>query len=65
MPSSDENDREPPVVREGRAPAPSRDGVPDDVGAASAESFPASDPPSWTGLHAGPPDRATPDGGAP
>jgi uncharacterized protein (DUF302 family) len=27
----------------------------------SDESFPASDPPEWTGTHAGPPDAARPD----
>jgi hypothetical protein len=29
----------------------------DDVSESSAESFPASDPPSWSGLHLGPPVR--------
>jgi hypothetical protein len=29
----------------------------DDVFESSAESFPASDSPSWSGMRAGPPDR--------
>jgi hypothetical protein len=31
----------------------------DDVFESSAESFPASDSPSWSGMRAGPPDRFT------
>lgn len=30
----------------------------DDVSQSSAESFPASDPPSWSGMHLGPPARS-------
>jgi hypothetical protein len=30
----------------------------DDVFESSADSFPASDPPSWSGLHLGPPARS-------
>lgn len=40
-----------------KAPSP-QEFTPDDVSEASAESFPASDPPSWTGLRLGPPDRS-------
>ena len=65
MTSKEESDR-------AQDTAPGRQGAPpprvvalDDVGEASAESFPASDPPSSTGLRAGPPDRAIDDGDAP
>jgi hypothetical protein len=43
-------------LKQRRAPQ-SQEFTPDDVSEASAESFPASDAPSWTGLRLGPPDR--------
>lgn len=65
MSSSDERERARRVADERRAAAALREVVLDDVGEASAESFPASDPPSSTGVRAGPPDRATADDDAP
>lgn len=65
MASRDERDRAQGEAHERRGTPPSRDAALDDVGEASAESFPASDPPSSTGVRAGPPDRAIVDGGAP
>ena len=65
MASKDQKDPGQSEARERRPAPPPRDVALDDVGEASAESFPASDPPSSTGVRAGPPDRATVDGGAP
>jgi hypothetical protein len=65
MTSKDERERARRAADERHGAPPSSDVVLDDVGEASAESFPASDPPSSTGMRAGPPDRAIADDGAP
>lgn len=65
MTSREQRDRAQDTARERHGAPPPRDVALDDVGEASAESFPASDPPSSTGLRAGPPDRAIDDGDAP
>jgi hypothetical protein len=57
MPRRNNNDRTADEeLKQRRAPQP-QELTPDDVSEASAESFPASDAPSWTGLRLGPPDR--------
>ncbi len=65
MTSREERGRAQDVARERHRAPPPRDVPLDDVGEASAESFPASDPPSSTGLRAGPPNRAIDDGDTP
>ena len=57
MASKDQREPGQGEAHERRPAPPPRDVVLDDVGEASAESFPASDPPSSTGVRAGPPDR--------
>jgi hypothetical protein len=47
-----------PAARE-QSPRSVQELLRDDVFEASAESFPASDPPSWSGMRLGPPDRFT------
>lgn len=47
-----------PAARE-QTPLSVQELLRDDVFESSAESFPASDPPSWSGMRLGPPDRFT------
>jgi hypothetical protein len=65
MTSRDERKHAQRMAHERPGAPPATDIVLDDVGEASAESFPASDPPSSTGVRAGPPDRAITEDGAP
>ncbi len=65
MASKDQRDPGRGEPHQRRAAPLSTDVALDDVGEASAESFPASDPPSSTGVRAGPPDRAIVDSSAP